>query len=104
MPSQIEIRLRRSPIRTTPNQRENLQGLGLRRREQTVVLQDTSSIRGMIRKVIHLVEVRRPQTIKQTAKPRFLEIDTNVEVKSPSKKVTPKPKKKTSVAKKKKEK
>lgn len=55
----IEITLRRSAIATTPNQRENLRGLGLFRREQKVRRADTPSLRGMIRKVLHLVEVRK---------------------------------------------
>jgi large subunit ribosomal protein L30 len=55
----IQITLKRSPIATTPNQRENLKGLGLLRREQTVLRNDTPSIRGMIQKVLHLVEVRK---------------------------------------------
>jgi large subunit ribosomal protein L30 len=53
----IEITLLKSPIATTPNQRANLKGLGLTRREKIVVLQDTPSVRGMIMKVIHLVDV-----------------------------------------------
>jgi large subunit ribosomal protein L30 len=55
----IEIRLKRSRIATTPNQKENLRGLGLFRYQQTVFRQDTASIRGMIQKVIHLVDIRK---------------------------------------------
>jgi large subunit ribosomal protein L30 len=65
----IEITLRRGKIATTPNQRENLFGLGLFRREQTIVRPDNASIRGMIKKVIHLVEVKRPQKAESRLQP-----------------------------------
>jgi len=58
----IEVILRRSKIATTPNQRKNLKGLGLSRREKPVIHSDNPSVRGMIQKVIHLVEVRRPSS------------------------------------------
>lgn len=57
MSSKIYIHLKRSPIGTTPDQRKNLLGLGLMRRGNYRVIDDTASNRGMIRKVIHLVEV-----------------------------------------------
>ena len=47
----------RSTIGTTPNQRKNVEALGLRKREQVVVKEDNAQIRGMITKVKHLVEV-----------------------------------------------
>jgi large subunit ribosomal protein L30 len=46
-----------SPIGRKPGQRETLQGLGLRKISATRVLEDTPSVRGMIRKVAHLVRV-----------------------------------------------
>lgn len=46
-----------SPIRRDGSQRATLIGLGLMRANQVVELEDTPSIRGMIRKVGHLVEV-----------------------------------------------
>jgi large subunit ribosomal protein L30 len=60
MSDQVEITLKKSWISTTPNQKENLKGLGLFRREATVLRPDTASTRGMIMKVIHLVDVRHP--------------------------------------------
>jgi large subunit ribosomal protein L30 len=54
---QLRITLRRSRIGTTPRQREVLRGLGLRRINGSVLREDTPSIRGMVTKVIHLVEV-----------------------------------------------
>jgi len=46
-----------SPIRREFTQRATLVGLGLTRAEKIVELEDTPSVRGMIRKVGHLVEV-----------------------------------------------
>ncbi len=46
-----------SPIRRTPDQRATLIGLGLNKINRTRVLEDTPSVRGMIKKVAHLVSV-----------------------------------------------
>lgn len=46
-----------SPIRREPSQRQTLIGLGLNKMHRTVELEDTPSIRGMVQKVHHLVEV-----------------------------------------------
>ncbi len=46
-----------SPIRRTKDQRATLRGLGLDRIGRTSVLEDTPSIRGMIAKVAHMVQV-----------------------------------------------
>jgi large subunit ribosomal protein L30 len=53
----IKITLKRSPLGRLPKQRAIVKGLGLRHRHQTVVRPNTPEIRGMIKKVIHLVEV-----------------------------------------------
>jgi large subunit ribosomal protein L30 len=47
----------KSEIGYDRRQRATLRGLGLRRLNQTVEIEDTPAIRGMIRKVIHLVAV-----------------------------------------------
>ncbi len=46
-----------SPIRRDPSQRKTLAGLGLNKMHRTVEREDTPEIRGMIRKVHHMVEV-----------------------------------------------
>ncbi len=46
-----------SPIGRKPGQRETLIGLGLNKMRRTSELEDTPSVRGMIRKVAHLVRV-----------------------------------------------
>ena len=55
--SKIQIKLVRSVIGTTPNQRKNVEALGLKKRESVVITEDNAQIRGMINKVSHLVEV-----------------------------------------------
>ena len=46
-----------SPIGRKADQRQTLIGLGLNKRHRTRELEDTPSVRGMIRKVQHLVRV-----------------------------------------------
>jgi large subunit ribosomal protein L30 len=46
-----------SPIRRTPDQRATLVGLGLNKMHRTRELEDTPEVRGMIRKVHHMVSV-----------------------------------------------
>ena len=46
-----------SPIGKPKDQRATLIGLGLNKMNRTSVLEDTPSVRGMIRKVSHLVKV-----------------------------------------------
>ena len=53
----VKVRRIGSPIRRDGSQRATLLGLGLKRTYQTVELEDTPAIQGMIRKVAHLVEV-----------------------------------------------
>ncbi len=46
-----------SPIGRKPGQKETLVGLGLNKMNRTRELEDTPSVRGMIRKVAHLIKV-----------------------------------------------
>ncbi len=55
----LTLRLVRSGICTPSDQKATLRGLGLRRVGQRVVRPDAPAIRGMVRKVRHLVEVER---------------------------------------------
>ena len=50
--------MKRSTIGFPQDQRGTVAGLGLRRLHQTVEHEDTPSIRGMLQKVGHLVEVK----------------------------------------------
>jgi len=53
----IKIRQTGSPIRRTGDQRATLIGLGLNKMHRTRELEDTPEVRGMIRKVHHMVSV-----------------------------------------------
>ncbi|GAM10949.1 50S ribosomal protein L30 [Geobacter sp. OR-1] len=57
MSQQLKITLVRSHIGKLPAQRAILNGMGLNRLSKTVELCDTPEIRGMIRKVAHLIKV-----------------------------------------------
>ncbi len=51
----VKVRWVKSQIGYDRRQRATLRGLGFRRLNQTVELEDTPAVRGMIKKVIHLV-------------------------------------------------
>ena len=53
----ITIRLKKGLVACKPDQRATVRGLGLKRREQERTLENTPAVRGMIKKVIHLVDV-----------------------------------------------
>ena len=53
----IRIRLKRSPIGRPEKHKRIVKGLGFRKLNQVVERPDTPSIRGMVRKIPHLVEV-----------------------------------------------
>jgi large subunit ribosomal protein L30 len=55
--ARIKVRWVRSAIGYDRRQRATLRGLGLRRLHHAVEVEDTPAIRGMIRKVGHLVAV-----------------------------------------------
>jgi len=57
MAKSLLIRQVNSTIRRKNDQRRTLWALGLRKLNQEVVKPDNPQIRGMIKKVIHLVEV-----------------------------------------------
>lgn len=53
----IKVTLVRSPIGYEKSQKATVKALGLRRMHQTVEKEDTPVVRGMINKVVHLVQV-----------------------------------------------
>jgi large subunit ribosomal protein L30 len=55
--TRIQVTLKRSPISQKPAIRKHLEGLGLRRPNEVRVLENTPSVRGMIKKVLHMVDV-----------------------------------------------
>ena len=54
---QINVTLVRSINGTKRRHRETVRGLGLKRMHQTVTLEDTPAIRGMVNQVNYLVKV-----------------------------------------------
>ncbi len=53
----LRVRQTGSPIRRVESQRSTLRGLGLNKIGRIRELEDTPSVRGMIRKVSHMVEI-----------------------------------------------
>tara|TARA_R110001583_G_scaffold61721_1_gene182099 strand:+ start:341 stop:520 length:180 start_codon:yes stop_codon:yes gene_type:complete len=57
MSKTVKVTQMKSSIGRLPKHRATLRGLGLRRINHTVELEDTPSVRGMINKVIYMVKV-----------------------------------------------
>jgi len=55
--NKLKITQVRSVIRRPENQKRTIVALGIRRMHQTVIHDDTQQMRGMLRKVEHLVEI-----------------------------------------------
>lgn len=53
----ITVRLKKSLIGCNPRQRAQANGLGLRNCGQQKTLENTPAVRGMIKKVIHLLDI-----------------------------------------------
>jgi len=53
----ITIKFIRSANKRPQDQQDTIRGLGLRRLHDVSTLENTPAVRGMIKKVIHLVEV-----------------------------------------------
>lgn len=58
MANKLAITLKKSPIGRPENQRKTAFALGLRKLQQTVVKEDTPTIRGMVNRISHLVDVQ----------------------------------------------
>ena len=59
--TRLKITLTKSPIGCSENQRLNVRGLGLRKIGKSRVLENTPAVRGMVKKVLHLVTVEEVQ-------------------------------------------
>jgi large subunit ribosomal protein L30 len=57
MAGKIKVKWYKSWIGYNRRQRESVRGLGLRRLNDVVELDDTPAIRGMVRKIAHLVKI-----------------------------------------------
>ncbi|GMV84355.1 MAG: hypothetical protein AMXMBFR80_02130 [Dehalococcoidia bacterium] len=60
--ARLAITWRKSAIGYNQDQKDTIRKLGLRRLHQTVELDDTPALRGMINKVQHLIDVREGET------------------------------------------
>ena len=56
--NKLKVVLKKSLIGSTDTQRATIAGLGLKRPNQERILDNTPAIRGMVRKVLHLVDVQ----------------------------------------------
>jgi large subunit ribosomal protein L30 len=57
MALKLKVTQIRSGINRPKDQKLTLRGLGLTKMHKSVILNDTPPIRGMIRKIVHLIEV-----------------------------------------------
>ena len=57
MENKIKVKLKKSVISSTDRQKACVKGLGLRKVGSISELENTPSVRGMIKKVIHLLEI-----------------------------------------------
>lgn len=55
--AEFKVTLIKSHIGRPPKQKAVLNGIGLNKLNKTVVLKDTPEVRGMVRKVAHLVRI-----------------------------------------------
>lgn len=55
--TRLKVTLKRSAAHRAPDQRATVMGLGLRHIGESRTLENTPSVRGMVKKVIHLVDV-----------------------------------------------
>ena len=53
----LKVTLKRSVIGSTKEQRDTVIGLGLRKINHSRTLENTPAVRGMIKKVLHLIQV-----------------------------------------------
>ena len=66
--AKIAITWKRSAIGLPWTQRRTIASLGLRRLNQTVEHDDSASIKGMVNKVRHLVEVEELRPVRRSRK------------------------------------
>ena len=56
--AKIKLKQTGSPIRRPASQRATLKGLGLDKMNRVVEIEDAAEVRGMIRKVRHMVQIQ----------------------------------------------
>lgn len=97
----IKITLKRSTIGCTQKQIANVQGLGFKKTSTTVYREDTPEVRGMIQKVIHLLDVEKAESKpEKPGKKVFVEVSKQAKkAAAPKKKTTKKTAKKATTKK-----
>jgi large subunit ribosomal protein L30 len=55
---QITVKLKKSPISCTEKMKATVRGLGLTRPGSSRTLENTPAVRGMIKKIIHMVDIQ----------------------------------------------
>jgi len=55
--TRLKVTLKRSAITRPVDQQDTVRGLGLRKIGQSRTLENTPAVRGMVKKVIHLLDV-----------------------------------------------
>ncbi len=55
--AKLAITLKKSPIAAIPKQRATVKALGLTKLHKTVIMPDNAAVRGMIKKIEHMVTV-----------------------------------------------
>ncbi len=53
----LKVTLKKSVIKSSKSQKDTVNGLGLKKINQSRVLQDTPETRGMVKKVLHLIDM-----------------------------------------------
>ena len=62
--TRLKVTLKRSTVKRPRVQQETVMGLGLRHIGQSRVLENTPAVRGMVKSVLHLVDVEEVETAR----------------------------------------
>lgn len=87
--AKLKITLKRSPIGYNESQKRTVRALGLRKLHHSVIHDDSPTVRGMIAKVVHLVQVEQvegaqePEVSKRTRKASSIEATSQSEQSAP---------------------
>lgn len=63
----LKVTLKRSAITRPRDQQDTVKGLGLRKIGTSRVLENTPAVRGMVKKIIHLLEVEEVAAQSESA-------------------------------------
>jgi len=77
MDKMITVKWVRSVIGRIDDQKKTIRGLGFKRLHQTLMLPDRPEVRGMINRVLHLVEVNPVRNSSETSNPAGIILEAN---------------------------